>query len=286
VSANRWIVATAVVTNLGRMAVASPVLAPATYSEFVNIGLGHPGESFINQPLPGTASASKQLSFADFQAEASGTAVTAVGSNSYVRADAMLHILSLSPLMRLGAEIDAWAEMKYSVAVTPVGALPPGVFTVPVLFSTSGDAQYLVNGSPPQPTSSAWRFEVGSGVNIGNLFADDAYVAADTSGTTTIPHDAFNISASVNFIVDTEYRVTLGAYLLNCVGAVGGNGEVSYSLSAQADPTFIIDPSFPYASDFQLIYSSNVPEPASFVSIGTALFAATMARKRKRGARA
>lgn len=67
------------------------------------------------------------------------------------------------------------------------------------------------------------------------------------------------------------------------------NGGRSGFANASADPSFEIDPTFPYAKDFQLVYSPGfdtptpgIPEPATFLMLAAAAPLAIVLRQRSR----
>ncbi|HEY6345323.1 MAG TPA: PEP-CTERM sorting domain-containing protein [Bryobacteraceae bacterium] len=77
----------------------------------------------------------------------------------------------------------------------------------------------------------------------------------------------FSDTSSVAFTVGTPVTVIKLSGVQGEVGAIDG-GSAAAAFSVFTDPTFEIDPSFPFASDFELVFSTDdvgtAPEPSTF----------------------
>jgi hypothetical protein len=111
-------------------------------------------------------------------------------------------------------------------------------------------------------------------VVIGDLGApifQQAVTCSDSGGGTS---NAFDVNQPVLFGVGESTPVLISVFSAASAGVTGG--VAPFDFTAFADSTFQIDPSFPFANDYQLIVSpdgapSGIPEPATYVILATGL---------------
>lgn len=164
----------------------------------------------------------------------------------------------------------AFASLSYFASVQPVGNVPAGVTMVPIDVTTSLFASV---DSSSGGTADASAFSKFLGLNLTTN-------ASCNLGVCTGPGDL------TDFLV---VYVPIDALIDLKVGAHGSGGyETStqgfLNFQAIGDPLIQIDPSFQFADDFQVVYSPNmapVPEPSTFLLLGSSLVAVGGAAKRK-----
>jgi hypothetical protein len=153
------------------------------------------------------------------------------------------------------AEFHASAMMSYEVAVVPKRpAGPPSVNEVPVLAGVFGWAMCDGLWNPPQSTVGVAVYLSIKGPGV------DLREEAGCSNT-----NLFLAEKPLRFPVNGPVKVTIHADL----GAFGHYDhrekppiDFYGSGTGKVDPVFRIDPSFPYADQYELEYSANLPVPA------------------------
>lgn len=160
--------------------------------------------------------------------------------------------------------IDLKAYTSYQIMVTqkPGRIAPADVVGVPVIGSAKGSAQCSGNGGSVHVTNASATVEAKFPYT-----ASDVLIARASCPPTDQSPPEFNTSASeifpTNRPIDVNTEVD-GDINLHDGASVG-------SFTASADPSFEIDPSFPYADDFEIDYSPGfdtaVPEPSTWAML-------------------
>jgi hypothetical protein len=144
---------------------------------------------------------------------------------------------------------------------------PPGI-NIPIIFSTAG----YTNASASQFGIAQAESEIGvEGGGRGNLFFGYACAFVGNGSPCINGYPPINQTAVLNILSDNEVQVELTA----SASAFGSFGEDGLA-SADADPYFYIDPTFPLASEFTLVISAGVgnspltgiPEPSTLAMLG------------------
>lgn len=169
------------------------------------------------------------------------------------------------------------ADTLYQVMVipSPEKIAPSDVKGVPVIGTTKGSTQ--CTGQVVQATAL---------VAVGGA----TYARADCPPGQN--PDSFNKSATGTFPVGVPESVDVEAYggFTLQVGGFLGSTDKGFFF-ATADPSFEIDPSFPYADDFTLVYSpgfdasgplTSVPEPSSLLLLALGAPLTLVLRRRVR----
>ena len=158
----------------------------------------------------------------------------------------------------LGMYIAADTLYQVMVVNAPGKIAPSDVKGVPVIGTTKGSTQ--CTGQVVEATAA--------------VFVGGATFARADCPLTTYP-DSFDKSATGTFPVGVPESIDIEAYggFTLQVGGFDGSTDKGF-FYASADPSFEIDPSFPYADDFALVYSpgfdasgpsTSVPEPGSLL---------------------
>jgi len=149
---------------------------------------------------------------------------------------------------------NATAEVDYEFEVMgpQVSTYP---YTVPVLAVASGAASaattsYNAGLGTPNGVSAVIHLNAGDLENANGLLYEDMH--------TTIS------GSPLSFSIDTDIQVVPGDPILVDASVTAGDPQYTAgSASASVDPQFTIDPSFPDASQYSIIFSPNLPEPMS-----------------------
>lgn len=161
----------------------------------------------------------------------------------------------------------AFAQVVYSFAVVPLPGAPAGT-PVPVFIDAlgqstgehAGGAQGFATAHLDFPGTPAFDTCLVVGCGPSSFQSSGPYLVEP------------NVATAVNLVALAEIPNTPGA---------GGDFE-----NASVDPRIFIDPGFTFASDFKLIFSSNlataVPEPSSTALIGAWLVGLALYRVRRR----
>ena len=173
----------------------------------------------------------------------------------------------------LGMYIAADTTYQVMVVNAPGKIAPSDVRGVPVIGTTKGSTQ--CTGQVVQATAA--------------VFVGGATFARADCPPGQNP-DSFNKGATGTFPVGVPESIDVEAYggfTLQVGGFDGGTDKGFFY--ATADPSFEIDPSFPYADDFALVYSPGfasaaVPEPSSLLllALGAPLTLVLRRRARRR----
>jgi hypothetical protein len=158
----------------------------------------------------------------------SGTATLTLGLDPYLYASAAAY-------SGLGAE--ASADYTYYFEVEG----PSG--SVPMLVSAAGQSQ---------TTATAYYSDATFDVQNGGVYAVNE--SADATATTPA---SFSFKQSVDITANTVQEVDCSAGV-----SIGFNGVAS----AYLDPQISIDPTFPNASEYSLVFSPNFPVPEPSVT--------------------
>jgi hypothetical protein len=155
----------------------------------------------------------------------------------------------------LGMYIAADTLYQVMVVESPDKIAPSDVKGVPVIGTTKGSTQ-CTGGLEGQATAL---------VVVGGA----TFARADCPPG--INPDSFDKSATGAFPTGVPQNIDVEAYggVFLQVGGFDGSTDKGFFF-ASADPSFEIDPSFPYAKDFELVYSpgftsTGVPEPSSLL---------------------
>jgi hypothetical protein len=182
-------------------------------------------------------------------------------------ATALLSTTNEIPNDENGIVLSLGATTIYYAQVVPRRSAPVGILSVPYRVTTSG-AVSCAPSSLPDP------FSVSSAVaqvNIGGAFAAQAGCGGFLGPTS----DAFSENVNMQLEVGKQVQVIMVAGGTITAGANRDNPSMFGAFEAWVDPTFAIDPTFPYANDFDLIFSSPgqriIPEPATGALLPLAL---------------
>jgi hypothetical protein len=163
----------------------------------------------------------------------------------------------------------ATATMTYSFAVS--GGSPGDV--VPILLAAS----LITSGSDPSLGIGSATLRVDTSLAGGTA----ALVAVCTAGCGSAATSFSGVLAFSARSGDTGNQV-----VLQVQASVVGNGAAPESASASIDPYLFVDPSFPNASQYQIVVSPGVanlplPEPTAAVLVAAGASAALRRRSRK-----
>jgi len=212
---------------------------------------------------------------------ASNVIATATGHTDAVpgqsRADAYWYAgvrqTSPTPVPVVGDPLIITGSLKTKVNLTPVGDDPVG--------SAVAYASALVHVLEPTGVLAAWEYAADS-------YCSDSLTTNLLGMTTSVLQCGSNSVPSTGFSVATTSAIGVSMYVsVDAAGAADPTGDScgcgsgpDAMWSARADPTIIIDPSFPYANDFQVFYSPqlytnmlapSVPEPSSMALLAGSL---------------
>jgi hypothetical protein len=194
------------------------------------------------------------------------------------RAEAFVELTGAVPVMGTSVFLTD-AQVSYVVYIDPNGFAPLNIDQVPVIMTASGTADCTPLNTQGGNNSDSFASAF---VEIGNpnapLFTKRAFC-----GTDGISHNFTQEPTRLFFGVRQSIPVAMlaeGDASMNVL-----QGAVSFSFSATADPTFQIDPSFEFASDFQILVSpdgtqTSIPEPATYATLACGLAGILLARNR------
>lgn len=145
-------------------------------------------------------------------------------------------------------------------------AIPKQTADVTYGFQATGPAGHLVRVSI-YSAGSVQTSGFGAGFAYAHLFNTSLGYADGTSVT------AWNTVTTLDIAPNTEYDIYLHAeaYL---------NGGTTGEVQALADPTIVIDPTDPNASQYVIEYSANLPEPGLVSLLPCAIVAGVSRRRR------
>jgi hypothetical protein len=170
-------------------------------------------------------------------------------------------------------------KSSFQVEVVEKSALPEIVDSVPITTMATGTIHSSGANSTLNTTASA------SAAGVIYIVIPSTPPIYFTEGSPTGDPDIDEYTDEY-FPVGVAVSVTKlvqGMLVLSSVG-----GVVGASFDAQVDPMFEIDPSFPYASDFELEFSpgysagSSVPEPATWTMLAAGFVALDLVRRRRK----
>jgi hypothetical protein len=163
--------------------------------------------------------------------------------------------------------ITSFADASYTVAMEQIAPTPQPVIGVPVDISGSAKTKVSADSNSAQ----AWaevdvNYVSAIGALVKKSYPVNSYCSAgpdgELCGSDGQEAVSFNIAALI--LPNTSVFINISAQGTEFEGG---------SWSATADPTLIIDPSFPYKDDFELLFppgfsaTPSVPEPSSVVLI-------------------
>jgi hypothetical protein len=211
-----------------------------------------------------------------------GTAMPIQGNETLAQVSGTIQLNAYEKLgffpQRAFLGIGVQADTYYQVMVINTHFVPSDVKGVPIIGTTAGT------------TSCSGSFAANKTAFAQVIVEDIVYAAAqcppgkiDTSFSTKVT-GTFPIGVPVNVQVSAYGAVNL---------QVGDQATDNGSFYASADPSFEIDPSFPYANDFELVYSpglatpadaTDIPDPGSLLllAIGAPLAMASRRRANRR----
>jgi hypothetical protein len=181
---------------------------------------------------------------------------------------------SLMAETSFGLALEASTSYQVAVTVKP-GKMPPGtVTTVPVIASATAS---LSCGPMFSGIFTAEAAFAGALVDIGNSPSISAVCPGNQNQFPKTTLTNFKVNQPVNVFK----RVTGVLAQKTKIGTISDYFDVT------VDPGFTIDPTFAYASDFELIYSpgaapASTPEPTSLIMLGTGIIALSTALRRAR----
>ena len=158
------------------------------------------------------------------------------------------------------------ATTIYLVRVVQTSAAGDGIVDVPVIERASGSATCKGDKN---------SFVIASAIvtlDLANFIA----------GCNLGQPSSFNQNTEANFKVDVPVlvRKSVNGEIVSSTFDQESEGQ----FEATADPSFQIDPSFPFADDFALQFSpdapASVPEPATVMLFGLAMVLAAAVRRR------
>jgi hypothetical protein len=175
------------------------------------------------------------------------------------------------------------ASTSFQVRVTTKTRPPVIITQVPVLTTAKVSVQCQVLQGPAEA-------EAGARISAGNAVAGQIFLL-QAGCNQELSYDAFSLLWNVDVPTDIRMETSADGHAFLSLAA-------AFSLQAKADPSFQIDPAFPYADYFELEFSPGfdeveplpdpVPEPASVtmfaVGLGT-LIARRIARPSLRSTR-
>lgn len=173
---------------------------------------------------------------------------------------------SLIGMSALGGD----AAVSYFVYIAPLAFAPAGINQVPVLTHATGST----NCTPKIGDTWSVGGEARAKVVIGGLaapFFQQTVTCSDSGGGLS---NAFDVNQPVLFGIGQNTPVLISVFSAASAAVIGG--AAPFDFTAFADSTFQIDPSFPFANDYQIIVSpdgtaSGIPEPATYVTLASGL---------------
>jgi hypothetical protein len=150
-------------------------------------------------------------------------------------------------------QVDVQTRYQMTVVPKPNETIPANVYNVPIIATTSGTI-----------STSGDDSYAGATVSYGYSYDDsDDYIYYQRALSDQFPsfegiiYDKY-VPIGVPRFVKLDAFGSLGLYV-----GWGTGLHDSGKFSAEADPIFEIDPTFPYADDFQIIYSPGGDAPAA-----------------------
>jgi len=192
-----------------------------------------------------------------------GTATTIQGNETLaqVKGDISLSSQGTPPFIfsdQLGIGVEA--DTYYQVMVVNTHFVPSNVKGVPIIGTTAG--------------TTSCSTEAGDSAVAQVVVDDIVYAKAQCPPEPGLIDTSFSTKATSTFPIGVPVNVVVSAYGTLNLG-VGYDQDVDHgTFYASADPSFEIDPSFPYADDFELVYSpglamppdgTDIPEPGSLL---------------------
>jgi hypothetical protein len=188
--------------------------------------------------------------------------------------------VSLIGLSGLGGD----AAVSYFVYLAPLTLAPIGINQVPVITHAMGSANCTPNSGAMWSVGGEARAKVVIGGLAAPVF-QQTVTCSDSGGGTS---NAFDVTQPVLFGVGESTPVLISVF--SAASAAVFQGVAPFDFTAFADSTFQIDPSFPFANDYQIIVSpdgatSGIPEPATFATLASGLAGLLLRRAWRVGAR-
>ena len=206
--------------------------------------LNPPGLEFFVTSGPGPVSGSYELVANSSRDQVKGTVTLSSG-------------LLTSTTVSLGFTASTSFDVEVSL-LSPLAPPPVPVTDIPVLVNATGNVACA--SDRPGAAFAKASFDIATN-------PDTPLIASCPSGD-----PSFNADTTAAFPENTPELVVI--FVQGGVGDTAGLlSSVTDSFNAIVDPTFEIDPSFPYASYFKLEYSPGfsqqaVPEPDYFLVLG------------------
>jgi hypothetical protein len=278
-------ITTALLGLLAAPANAEPVtLTDAVYS-YGYTTLHPPGVTFISRrPISPEISPSVLSEFFD----ASRPGASIIGSYGVLATSNLDHVHAAlqitAPPRPIGGdafvsmELDASTTYQVVVNVKPDRIPPEDIKKVPIIVQATGS---VVCGQGAKIASALVRIDEIPEPELPSL-------PSSAICGPNLPNASFRFNTTDFFPIGVPRNVGKSVGGVLSLTARDGNSE-SGSFDATVDPTIEIDPSFPYADDFQLDFSPGVsegsssdaiPEPSSLALLAAAFTALAIVRRR------
>jgi len=219
-------------------------------------------------------------------------------------------LLELKALARGGttnAGAESSATLNFFMEAIEISTPPESVQFVEILVEGVLAARAAANGD----SSNGATISVGAGASIslggsatvgagcansGSTCITSQQVQGQSSSSPGILVADISLPYSFEFLVPIAQVVTgslSASGTVSIVGEPADGASLTALYSATADPTIMIDPSFPFRNDFELIFSPNLsigsaepspaPAPSTLLEIVMGMGVLALGRRRRRG---